>query len=192
MGNARNLMDSFPGAKMLSEGVRLRYLLSGKGENILELGRSTIVFSFSSEKPNKQERNENFVKLLAILGYLKNVYDVKLESLYGEIIDAIESASFLPRKEKKSEQEELLVRRITEISTVNSSIAHEMMKQKRRISELEQSERLFARFCYELIDRLSHERLDSEEKIVTALSKLEIEGELVENISKRLLKFNNK
>ncbi len=150
-------MKSFPGAKLISEGTTLKYILKGKSERDdtrVEISRSNMAFTYYYERPSLQTRNLNLVKLLSFLAYLGSICDPHLQSLYPSIIESLEGSVLLSPKEDGVEHTGSKLQ-INELSKSNLSLSHELFFLNKRLSAETESSKCYKELCEAVLDRFS-------------------------------------
>ncbi len=89
----KRLLDGLPKARVMSCGTRIRCIIeNSSGTALLELDRNGIIYSYTTDHDSVHSSNANLVVMLSILAYLGGVYEVRLPSLYGYLVGAINAA----------------------------------------------------------------------------------------------------
>lgn len=84
-------LSFIPGFILISSGTRLKYKVIAKGERDYDLiiGKDQIEFSYYFSTPTEKNKALKFRYFIILLAYLKDAYEVKLESLYQYIVDVV-------------------------------------------------------------------------------------------------------
>jgi len=154
----KQYLNSIYALKLVSGGTRLLYLLND-GSKIppsLELSQRGITLTIYFSAPNAYYKILNIKRLLSLLAYLKDIYDVELASIYPTIIDVL--TALLPKYEEANMDVKQPSR---ELSYANAALAKELFKLSKQVALLEKENSIYKEFCKAMLERVSANSVDT-------------------------------
>jgi hypothetical protein len=146
---------------------------------VVEFSENKIMATCYLEEINIQSKNLLFLKFLTLLDHLKGAYDIRLESLYGKLEDAIISSN-LTSGSGKSPIDLLNERRADELSNSNLILSIELRNLINDIADKKFEITTYKEFCTEIIEKVAGNAV--------ALQSLGVK----ENVAKNVLELINK
>ena len=150
LGAVRRLMLLFPETRPVAEGLTLKFIV---GNSLLEFRKEGITYTYYFEIATKKGTATNLIRFLSILAYLKAVYEVRIDSFYGPIMETINDSLFLAREDDSGGGQ--ADARISELSKSNAAISKEAIALSRRKEKLEREGAILKRFALVVIEKLS-------------------------------------
>lgn len=149
---------------------------------ILELSADRVVLNCYLKKVNVDEKIDCLLNFLRILKSLNEVCEVRMNSLYDLLYEALASSQII----NNSSDPEILKydERITLLSASNAVLSIELRKLTSLVESLLSDSNIYRSFCKEVLDKISKNSLDYKNNNVAALSILGINEELTTNIMK--------
>lgn len=141
------------GYRLLGEGTRLRYEV-GEPDDLLELGKDSIIFTFYVAKPNFVNKCQALLRFFQLLEQLKGVYDVKAESLYRYVTDILLSSSLLSN-EKIVDKPDSLTTKIDSLSRINAKLANEFYNTTKARNDFAKERDIYRKFCIGVLRHFS-------------------------------------
>jgi hypothetical protein len=157
--DVRNELKNIPCIRLTSTGTRIRCAIlnhknSNEAESILELAPNCITFRFFFKTPSAYESKRNFLRFVALLAYLKDLYTIKLSDLYCYIIDALRQEQVANAAPGSKALEDTELKRMRALSSVNASLSHALLCADELIKEKDTNTGLYKAFSKAIIDGL--------------------------------------
>ena len=182
----KRLLASMPNARTVSCGTRIRCIIEkekGPGAVLLELDRNCIVYNYVTDHDSVYAANTNLVALLSILAYLGGMYEVRLPSLYGYLVSAL-NVSHIGAPEPDEHKTDC---RLSELAESNVVLADSIRRFAEENLALKADVEVYRKLLSRILQRLSKHAL-SEVAVRELLQELGVEAELFENAAALLKK----
>jgi hypothetical protein len=137
-------------AKKGVEGEKLVLKNAGKGGgyDILELLDNRIVLTCYIENAGVREKSLCLLKLLGVLAYFNDAYEIKMNSLYSPLTEALSAAQFMKIPDGNVHKE---LRQIEMLSNSNAVLAIELRKLNDAADNISEQCRIYKTFCTEVL-----------------------------------------
>jgi len=164
--------------KLVSRGTRLLYTLNdgSKASPSLELSPRGITLTIYFSAPNAYYKILNIKRLLSLLAYLKDLYDVELASIYPTIIDVL--TALLPKYEEVNMD---IKQPSRELSYANVALAKELFRLSKQVTLLDKGNSIYKEFCKAMLERVGANGADA---IITFTTDFGINKNLIETVAK--------
>jgi hypothetical protein len=181
-------MSAFPFAKQV-EGDWIKYKIykSGKEKSdmmLLECTKEGVSLSFYYDEKSKPGKTLNLLRFMSLLAYLKGIYEVVLDELYGQIVESISYAAVIGYKPYIEIDEAKTHDLLDSLGKSNLALSNRVMAMESSQAILRDKIAIYEKFAKDVIDRFSMKGnearssadmlgVDSElrDKIVAMLSK---------------------
>ncbi len=186
MADIRAKFDSMPGMRVVAYGTHLKYSIieEGKEAQYLDLDKDMIVFTYYFNEINLNDRALNLMKFLSILAMLDEFYEVKLKSIYHNIIESLRYTTGFgygsvagKGHDATAELQADIIRNLNQSNIILSNQLIKANKEKKAvISDVE----LYRNFCFSIINVLHRRDLNFKEVLSR---EFEIEKEVMDRVS---------
>ncbi|MGC8651791.1 MAG: hypothetical protein ACP5UH_00870 [Candidatus Micrarchaeia archaeon] len=147
----RRKLAALPHLSITAEGSKLGYSIEGlENRAAMELERTGVTYRFYFEKPSMRAYIRNLLAFIAILGLLKDDYDIKLNSVHGYIAYAL-AESMQAAYDKAETSNEELVSRVMALDRINSSLAKALLGYQAEQKQMNIQIAVYKRFAYEVL-----------------------------------------
>ncbi|MCL5092136.1 MAG: hypothetical protein M1364_00535 [Candidatus Marsarchaeota archaeon] len=140
------VLSFIPGFILISSGTRLRYKIIAKGEinYDLILGKDQIEFSYYFSVPTEKNKALKFRYFVIILAYLKDAYEMKLESLYPYIVDIVQGNNQLTGAQSNADKSINL--KLFELNNSNFSLSNSIINLLKENTALKRENAIYLAF----------------------------------------------
>jgi len=94
IGSVKKDMEKLKGFKLLEENAALKYKITTSNDcndSLIELACNHISLTFFSESNNHAVYKDNFTAFISLVAFLKEHYEIHLDSIYGYIMDILDN-----------------------------------------------------------------------------------------------------
>lgn len=155
-----NLMDvertmkAIPNSRILSKEPKLKYEITGKnGKKVeLELEEHEVIFTEYFDRKDRKTETIGLIKLLSILTYLKDVYAVEINQLYGNLSSALMNCMFYQKDHTCDHS--VLDLQMKQLDESNVYLASEVLRLLEYQKEATKRIRVLEKFLNEVIGKL--------------------------------------
>lgn len=157
--DVRKAMADMPGIKLAFTGTRIRYAIQNpknrnEAEAMVEFAPNCITLRFFFKTPSAYEFKRNFLRFVAILAYLKDLYTVKMCDLYCYVMEALRQEQDTTVPLDGVAAEDLARVRICALGSVNASLSHALSLANARVKEKDKHLASYKEFSKEIIEGL--------------------------------------
>ncbi len=122
----------------------------GNGYDVLELLDDRIVLTCYVENVGIREKNVGLLKLLGLLAYFKDAYEIKIDSLYGPLTEGLVAAQFMTTYDSDVHKESY---QIEALSNSNATLAIELRKLNEVKDNIAEQCKIYKAFCTEVLKK---------------------------------------
>ncbi len=173
LSELKKQMLLFPNTKIVADGLTVRCAV---GDAQVDLRSDSITYSYCFDTAGKRNKGVNLVKFLSILAYLKSSYEVRIDSLYTQILEMMEDSLLLLHDGAGSDGNHADAERIKALSESNNVLSNELLSLNKKMAELKRREEVLRRFSTAVLEKLSSGA--SKESVKAALGKIGIGEQL--------------
>lgn len=131
--------------------------------------RDKIVLKYSFDRASLHNYVLNLTRLITILAYLDNVYEIKLESIYQYIIEGLRRSTEEVQNVNQIINGNMLLRRIIVLNDLNIALSFKLLSLEKKISKLNPQLSLLKDFSSDVVEN-AHSKsksVDSTKKTIT-------------------------
>ncbi len=157
------VLSFIPGFMLVSSGTRLRYKIIAKGEIDCDLilDKDHIEFSYYFSVPTEKNKALKFRYFVIILAYLKDSYEIKLESLYPYIVDVVQGNNQLISKQSNADKSTNL--KLYELNNSNFSLSNSIINLLKENTALKRENEIYLAFFKKFFKRYDYPEANAAE-----------------------------
>lgn len=152
LGEVKRRTLLFPDTMLAAEGLSPKFIIGG---SLLELRKESITYTYYFENAGSKNKGINLARFLSILAYLRNDYEVRIDSFYTPILETIED-SLLLMQENGESVDPVENERMNELGRSNEALSRETISLLKKNAELGRREVIFRKFSNRIMERLPH------------------------------------
>ena len=173
LSDLKKQMLLFPDTKIVAAGLTIRCAV---GDALVDFKGDGITYSYYFDIAGKKNTGVNLVKFLSILAYLKSSYEVRIDSLYTQILETVEESLLLLHDSTGADGNPVEAERIKALSESNTVLSDELLSLNKKIAESKRREEVLRSFSATVLERFSSN--SSKEGMMEALGKIGIGEQL--------------
>ena len=157
------VLSVIPGFMLVSSGTRLRYKIIAKGEvdYDLVLSKDQIEFSYYFSLPTEKNKALKFRYFVIMLAYLKDAYEIKLESLYPYIVDVVQGSNQVIGLQSNTDKPANL--KLYELNNSNFSLSNSIINLLKENTALKRENEIYLAFFKKFFKRYDYPEANAAE-----------------------------
>ena len=148
-------MEMLPNVKKTTKETALEYeIMDIPKENspsIIEISTEAIKLTFFFTQLRRRSYNTNLLKLLSLLSYLNEHYEVNTASIYPYITETLSEFIFQNESAVNMEYVERLESRVSALSSANWHISGHYLELEKQLNKIEEEYKAYKEFCLSLL-----------------------------------------
>lgn len=181
LSDLKKQMLLFPDTKIVADGLTVRCAV---GDALVDFRSDGITYSYCFEIAGKRNTGMNLVNFFSILAYLKNSYEVRIDSLYTQILETVKDSLLLLHDGADTYGNPASAERIKALSESNTALSNELLSSSRKMAESKRREEVLRKFSTTVLEKFSSSA--SKEGMKEALGKIGIGEQLSADLMKVL------
>ena len=147
----------------------------------MELTDNYLSFRFFFEKQDYSIYNDNLLGFLSVIAFLADLYEIKISSVYGYIVEAL-GQNWINTVKDQAQIINGLRDRVRSLNESNCLLSHQLIGASRRNKRIFLDLTTYEEFSKQILDRIKQQNAGRLENNDVILTRLGIDFELVKKV----------